>query len=76
MNGGWSLRRLWLASYPFMTGAMAINLYMLSLIWVRLGLPILTPSQALAAGAVIAIPVAYAVAHRIRKLIDQSDRPL
>jgi len=76
MSGRWSLRRLSLVIYPFMVGAMAINLFMLSLIWALVGLPVLTPYQALAGGALIAIPVSYAFARQVRKLIAQADRPL
>lgn len=76
MSGGWSRRKLSLVIYPFMVGAMAINLFMLSLIWVRVGLPVMTPDQAFVGGALIAIPVSYAFARLVRKLIAQADRPL
>ena len=76
MSSGWSWRKLSLVIYPFMVGAMAINLFMLSLIWVLVGLPVLTPYQAFAGGALIAIPVSYAFARKIRKLIAQADAPL
>lgn len=76
MTGTWSLRRLWLVLYPFIAAAMAINLYMLSLIWVWFGLPVLTPYQALAGGSMLGIPVAYVFARQVRKLIAQSDQPL
>lgn len=62
--------------YPFMVGAMAINLFMLSLIWVLAGLPVMVPYQAFVGGALIAIPVSYAFARLVRKLIAQADRPL
>lgn len=76
MNGGWSLRKISVAIYPFMAAAMAINLFMLSLIWGCFGIPALTPYQALTGGALLGVPVSYAFARQIRKLIDQSDRPL
>jgi len=76
MNSGWSLRTLSLVIYPFMVGAMAINLFMLSLIWVLAGLPVMVPYQAFVGGSLIAIPVSYAFARLVRKLIAQADRPL
>ena len=76
MSGAWSRRKLGLVIYPFMVGAMAINLFMVSLIWVLAGLPVITPYQAIAGGALIAIPVSYAFARLVRKLITQADRPL
>lgn len=76
MSGSWSLRRLWLVLYPFVAAAMAINLYMLALIWVWVGLPVLSPYQALIGGVLVGVPVSYACARKTRQLIAQADHPL
>ena len=76
MSGSWSPCRLWLVLYPFISAAMAINLYMLSLIWIWVGLPVLSPYQAVIGGALIGVPVGYAFARKTRQLIAQADKPL
>jgi hypothetical protein len=76
MSSSWSLRRLWLVLYPFVALAKTINLYMLALIWVWVGLPVLSPYQALIGGALIGVPVSYACARTTRQLIAQADHPL
>ncbi len=76
MSGLWSLLKLALALYPFMVGAMAINLFMLSLLWAWVGFPVLNPVRATTGGCIIAIPVSYVFARRVRDLIAQANRPL
>lgn len=65
--------RLTLALYPLGAGAMAVNIYFLSLIlsWIRL--PILSPGHSVLAGLVIGLPVAWLFARFFRRMIVRID---
>lgn len=73
MKSGWSVRRLTLALYPFGAGAMAVNLFFLSLILSWVGLPVLTPVQSVLGGSVLGVPASWAFACHLRRLMDQVD---
>ncbi|MDT8854247.1 NnrT protein [Paracoccaceae bacterium Fryx2] len=68
-----SLWRLTLILYPFGAGAMAVNLFFAALIGSWLGLPVLTPVQAVLGGAVLGIPATWAFARHIRRLMAKAD---
>jgi len=68
-----SLMKLGLILYPFTMAAVAVNLYMLSLAWQRIGLPVLSPTTALLISLVLCIPVNWLVARWVRRLIDEAD---
>ncbi len=71
--GRWPVRRLFLLLYPFAAAAVAINLFMLALMWQAVGLPALTPIQALLASVPLGIPAGWWCARRLRALMDEAD---
>lgn len=68
-----SLMKIGLVLYPFTTAAVAVNLYMLSLAWQRIGLPVLPPVTALLISLVLSIPVNWLAARWVRRLMDEAD---
>ena len=68
---GW---RLLAALYPFAAGAMAVNLFFLSLALSWVGLPVLSPAQALLGGLALGAPADWAFAHHVCRLMAKADR--
>lgn len=68
-----SITKLGLILYPFTMAAVAVNLYMLSLAWQRIGLPVLPPATAVLISLVVCIPVNWLAAKWVRSLIDEAD---
>ena len=67
------LRRNWrlcLILYPFVAGAVAVNLFMLSLIAPVVNLPVLSPTTALILGIPLGIPATLYTARWFRRLMD------
>ena len=62
---------LWL--YPFTTAALAVNLFMLSLAWQRISLPVLSPVNALLVSLPLGLPVTWAAAKWVRRLMREAD---
>lgn len=71
---GWSVARMTVALYPFGAGAMAINLFFLSLILSWLGWRVLLPTEAIIGGLILGVPATWAFARHIRRLMDRVDR--
>lgn len=71
---GWGIRRLTLVLWPFAAGAMGVNLFFASLIGSWVGGPVLSPLNAAIGGAVLGVPVSWAFARHIRRLMDVADR--
>lgn len=69
-NPGW---RLLAAVYPFAAGAMAVNLFFLSLVGSWIGWPVLTPGWSVAGGMALGAPAAWAFARHLRRLMAQAD---
>ncbi|MFZ0100563.1 MAG: hypothetical protein WAK98_18910 [Gemmobacter sp.] len=69
-----SLWRLGLILWPFATGAVAINLFLLGLIGVSMGLPAVTPVTALICSIPLGIPATWGFAVWIRSLIREAER--
>ncbi len=69
-DGHWSVWKLSLLLYPFTAAAVAINLFMLSLMWQAIGLPPLSPSSALGLSIPLGIPASLAVGRWVRRLMD------
>ncbi|KHQ50919.1 MULTISPECIES: hypothetical protein [Mameliella] len=61
------------ALYPFGMGAVAVNLFFASLIGSWVGLPVLTPWQAVFWGVPLGLPVAWAFAAHIERLKAEAD---
>jgi hypothetical protein len=68
-----SLWKLGLFLSPFTTAAVAVNLFMLSLAWQRIGLPALSPVNALLISLPLSIPVTWAAAKWVRRLMQEAD---
>ncbi len=73
MKSGWSTGRLTLVLYPFGAGAMAINLFFLSLIFSWAGWQIIEPLSAVIGGCLLGIPATWLFARHLRSLMDQVD---
>ncbi len=72
-DGRWPVWKLALLLYPFSAGAVAINLFLLSLIGLAFGLPSLGPMMAIYGGALLGIPATLWAGSRLRKLMDKAD---
>jgi hypothetical protein len=70
LRPGWKLIA---AIYPFAAGAMAVNLFFLSLVLSWVGLPVLTPVQAVLGGLVLGVPIDWLFARHIRRLMAKAD---
>jgi hypothetical protein len=68
------LWRLVLVLYPFGAGAMAVNVFFASLIWSWVGWPVLTPVQSVLGGLALGLPVTWAFALHIRRLMAKADQ--
>ena len=78
MNGtgtqrGWGVARITLYLYPFGAGAMAINVFFLSLLGTWVGLPVLSAGWAIMLGCLVGIPATHFFARHIRSLMDRVD---
>ena len=73
-DGRWSILRISVWLYPFGAGAMAINLFFLSLILSWVGCSVLTPVQSVIGGAILGVPATWVFAAHIRRLMDKADR--
>lgn len=67
------LWRLSLLLWPFATGAVAINLFLLGLIGFSIGLPAIPPVTALWLSLPLGLPATWASARWVRHLIDQAE---
>jgi len=58
--------------YPFTMAAVAVNLYMLSLAWQRIGLPVLSPAISVLISLVLCLPANWLAARWVRRLLDEA----
>lgn len=72
-NGRWSVTRLAVVLYPFAAGAVAINLFLLGLMWQAISLPALSPVMSVLLGLPLGIPATWAAARWVRGLIDEAE---
>ncbi len=72
-DNSWSVKKLAIVFYPFTAAAVAINLFMLSLMGQALGLPPLAPMTAIWISIPLGIPATWAAAKWIRRLMDEAD---
>ena len=72
-DGRWSVRKLALLFYPFAAGAVAINLFLLGLMWQAIGLPAISPVTAVIFSIPLGIPATWLVARWVRSLMDEDD---
>jgi len=71
LRSGWKLSVI---LYPFVWGAVAINLFMLGLGWQSLGIPALSPSHAMVIAVLVAVPFNLLCVRWIRSLIRQAEQ--
>ncbi len=69
----WSIRKLALVLYPFAAAAVAINLFMLSLMGKALGLASISPVTAIWLSIPLGVPAAWWAAKWVRGLMDEAD---
>lgn len=72
-DGRWPVKKLALLLYPFAAAAVAINLFMASLMTQALGWPALSPAMALTLSIPLGVPAAWWAARRLRGLMDEAD---
>ncbi len=68
-----NLWKLGLLLWPFATTAMAINLFLLGLLWQALGWPALSPVNALIWSLPLGLPATWAAARWVRSLIREGE---
>ncbi|PKP70761.1 MAG: hypothetical protein CVT82_04555 [Alphaproteobacteria bacterium HGW-Alphaproteobacteria-4] len=72
-DGRWPVWKLGLLLYPFAAAAVAINLFMLGLLWQAVGFGALSPYTALWASLPLGLPATWAAARWVRHLIDSAE---
>ena len=65
--------RLTLILYPLAAGAMAVNLFFAFLIASWVGVPVLSPVQALLGGAVLGWPASWLFSGHMKRLMAKAD---
>ena len=65
--------RLPLALWPFVTAAVAINLFLLGLIGVAVGLPAISPIAALWWSVPLGLPATWAATRWVRRLVAEAE---
>lgn len=70
----WSRRKLAVVLFPFVTAAVAINLYLAFLLGASVGLPVLSPVWALVASVPLGVPASYAAAAWVDRLLDETEQ--
>ncbi|MDI3337606.1 hypothetical protein QKW60_14405 [Defluviimonas aestuarii] len=72
-DGRWPLWRLGALLYPFAAAAVAINLFLLGLMWQVVGIPVLSPILCVLLSIPLGIPASWAAARWVRQLIDEAE---
>jgi len=60
--------------YPFVSAAVAINLFLLGLMGQAVGLPALSPVQSLMLSVPLGVPASWVAARWLRHLLDEAER--
>ncbi len=69
----WPVKKLAIVLYPFTAAAVAINLFLLSLMGIALGLPALSPLTCIWLSIPLGIPATWAAARWVRGLMDEAE---
>lgn len=69
----WSRRKLAVVLFPFVAAAVAVNLFLASLLGASFGIPVLSPLLALALSVPLGIPATWAAARWVDHLLDQAE---
>ncbi len=75
MSDRWPVWKLGLLLYIFAAGAVAINLFMLGLMFQTFGFAALSPVKALALSGPLGLPAAWLAGRWVRRLLDESAQP-
>lgn len=75
MHDRWPVWKLALLLYVFAAGAVAINLFMLGLMFQAFGFAALSPVAALSASVLLGIPAAWLAGRWVRHLLDEAAEP-
>ena len=70
----WPVKKLAVVLYPFSAAAVAINLFLLSLMGIALGLPSINPVTAVWASLPLGIPATWLAARWVRRLMDEAEK--
>ncbi len=70
----WPVKKLAVVLYPFSAAAVAINLFLLSLMGTALGLPSINPVTAVWASLPLGIPATWLAARWVRRLMDEAEK--
>ncbi|MBO9465351.1 hypothetical protein J7443_08940 [Tropicibacter sp. R15_0] len=65
--------KLKLILYPFVAAAVAINLFLLFLMFQAVGIPAMPPLTALILAIPLGVPANYLMAHWVQGLIDEAE---
>lgn len=68
----WSRRKLAVVLFPFVTAAVAVNLFLASLLGAVFGLPVLSPVMALVVSVPLGLPATWAAALWVDHLLDEA----
>lgn len=71
-NTGWPVWKLAGLLWPFVTLAVAINLFLIGLMWQAIGLPAIAPVTALIWSLPLSLPASWAAGRWLRHLMDQA----
>lgn len=69
----WPVWKLSILLYPFAAGAVAINLFLLSLLGQTIGLSAISPNASVIGGVILGVPAAWASGKWARHLMDEAD---
>lgn len=69
----WTVKKLALLLYPFTAAAVAINLFLLGLIGIAFGLPVISPLTAIWISIPLGVPATWWAARWVRGLMDEAD---
>lgn len=69
----WPIWKLAMVLYPFAAGAMAVNLFMASLIGPAIGFEPLSPNVSIIGGLILGVPAAWAAGRWARHMMDEAD---
>ena len=72
-ENSWTIAKLALVLYPFAAAAVAINLFMLSLMGIAFGLSALSPLTAIWLSIPLGIPATWWAARWVRGLMDEAE---
>lgn len=69
----WSVTKLATVFYPFSAAAVAINLFLLGLLWQGIGWPAIDPIDAILWSIPLGVPATWLIGRWIRSLMDEAD---